>query len=452
MLNNRKIDFLIKEITKLKDQNLIEENTAGKIIEYYTTKKSPKNIMALIIVSISIFATLSIISGIILVVVTFNWHIFTKEVKTVLAFMMLIVPQVLCLLQLLKKDTNQKNKEIFSLILSIFFGVTMAFVGQIYRLPENSEFFLFLWLISTIVIVYLFDSLTSSVLYMFLLIFHTSIMQIDGKIGLYFYPLFSLIIPFYIMEFRKKQRLRVKFLDYLFIITMVIALGITLEKVIPGLWIIAYSNLFVILYLLGVIFEKDNKESIFYSPYKISGILGIAILAYIYSFSWPWDEIGWDYYRIGEKFNKFASIFDYIVVIALPVISIYLLYISIIKKRLINYILSSFGILIVVLYILTSAFLKNTNNFILIIPVWSLNIFVVLYCIYFFYIGYKNKSLLTVNLSTFMVCGLIVTRFFDFDMPILARGFAFIVLGVFLVLLNLILSKKFKKIIKRTTK
>ena len=32
--------------------------------------------MALIIVSITIFATLSIISGIILVVVTFNWHIF----------------------------------------------------------------------------------------------------------------------------------------------------------------------------------------------------------------------------------------------------------------------------------------------------------------------------------------------------------------------------------------
>ncbi|HOV14890.1 MAG TPA: DUF2157 domain-containing protein [Spirochaetota bacterium] len=448
MLNNNKLRFLIKEVARLKNENLLDEQAAQKLTEYYQSKISPKNIVKLILISLSIFAALLIIGGVTLVVITFNWHIFTKEVKTVLAYLLLLVPQILCIVTLLKNAEDQKKKEIFSLVLSILFGVTIAFVGQIYKLSENTEAFLLIWIISTIVIIYIFNSLSSTVLYMILLISYTSVMQNNGKIGVVFYPLFALIIPFYIMEFKKKDILRRKLFDYILIITVIISLGITLEKVVPGLWIIAYSNLFVVFYLYGVIFEKNDGASAFYSPFRMAGIFGIAILGYIYTFHWPWKEIGWDYYRSEARFNEVASIFDYIISIGLPLVSFYLFYLGLIKKKLTNYILSGFGVLIIFLFLLVSALTKTSNSAILLLPAWLLNLFVIAYCLYFFYMGYKSRSLLTVNGSTIMLLILIITRFFDYDMGVLSRGFAFIGLGLVLVLVNVILSKKFKRISK----
>ncbi|HPO51094.1 MAG TPA: hypothetical protein PLO89_12280, partial [Spirochaetota bacterium] len=56
-----------------------------------------------------------------------------------------------------------------------------------------------------------------------------------------------------------------------------------------------------------------------------------------------------------------------------------------------------------------------------------------------------NKSLITVNASTIFLIALLLTRFFSFDMGILSRGFAFIGLGIILVIVNFVLSKKFKR-------
>ena len=349
-------------------------------------------------------------------------------------------------MQLLSDKENLRKKETFSLILSLFFGISIAFIGQIYRLPENTESFLLIWLISTVFIIYLFNSISSTVLYSILLICYTSVMQNNGKIGLVFYPLLALLIPFYIIEYKKRTHLRIKIFDYFLIITIISGLGITLEKVVPGLWIIAYSNLFVLFYLYGIVFEKTDGFSLFYSPFRVAGIFGIAVFGYLLTFHWPWNEIGWEFYRTEDRFNQFASIFDYAICIILPLVSGYLFYLALIRKKLTNHILCGFGILNIFIYLLVATFYKSNKDLILLFPAWFMNLFVIAYCLYFFYIGYKNKSLVTVNASTIFLLVLIITRFFDFDMDVLTRGFAFIVLGIILVLINIILSKKFKRL------
>ncbi len=445
MLNNGKIKFLLNEVASLKSRNIIEDSVAEKITEYYKAKMSPKNIAKLILISLSIFAALLIIGGVTLVVVTFNWNIFTKEVKTVCAFLLLIIPQALSLVQLLKENENLKKKETFSLVLALFFGISVAFIGQIFRLPDNIESFLLMWLISTIFIIYIFNSISSTVLYSILLISYTSVIQASGKIGIVFYPLLALLIPFYITEYRKKTILRTKIFDYFLIITIISGLGITLEKVIPGLWIIAYANLFVLFYLYGILFEKNDRFSLFYSPFKIAGILGVAFFAYLLTFHWPWESIGWNFYRTEERFNFAASMFDYFLCIVLPIASAYLFYLALIRKKILNYILCGFGILNIFIYVIVSSLYNSGSKGILLFPAWAINLFVVAYCLYFFYVGYKNKSLITVNASTIFLIALLLTRFFSFDMGILSRGFAFIGLGIILVIVNFVLSKKFKR-------
>ncbi|MCL5072670.1 MAG: DUF2157 domain-containing protein, partial [Actinobacteria bacterium] len=70
---------------------------------------------------------------------------------------------------ILKNNVNIALKETFSFVWAVSFGVTVAFIGQIYHFEENLEMYLLLWLFSTLFIIYIFDSLTSVCLYIVLL-------------------------------------------------------------------------------------------------------------------------------------------------------------------------------------------------------------------------------------------------------------------------------------------
>lgn len=445
MKNNNKIKWLLNEIPLLKNENIIDENTSKKLANYYSSKISEVNILKLLVISLGILSGLLILGGIILIIIIYNWFIFTKEMKTVVAYLILLIPQIMCGYLLFKSKNSKIKKEIFSLILSISFGVSVAFIGQIYQLPSNIELFLILWSISTIFIIYIFNSLSSVSLYIILIISLASNMQLNDKVGLLFYPFFLLLIPFYYIENKKNNYLRVILFDYFLLAGIITGLGITMEKTVPGLWLVAYSNLFVILYLFSITF-KSIEDSLFLSPFKVAGVVGIGILAYIYTYIWPWEEIGWSYYRNDIKFHDLAALFDYAVCILFPLISIFFGYLAIKKKKLKNYIFVLFGFLIIILFFIVSfSDSKFLNEH---LPVWIMNIYILILSGYSFYIGFKNKSLLTVNSAMFLLFLTVITRFFDSDISSLIRGFAFIITGIIALCINLILAKKLKKAVK----
>lgn len=441
MSNKKNIKWFLKEIPLLKNIGIINEPSANKLKSYYDEQLTPKSVIKILIITLSILSGLLITGGVILVVVNFNWFKLTKEFKTIIAFLLLIIPQFLCARYLYRSETSQSKREVFSVIQSILFGVSVAFIGQIYQLPKNLEGFLILWALSTLAIIYIFNSISSVALYLILVISLISEMQFSGKTGLIFYPLLSLLIPFYLIEYKKRLSYRIKVLDYFFIFSLIIGLGITLEKTLPGLWIIAYSNLFVIFYLYSITFEKEGNN-LFFSPFKVAGIIGIGIFAYILTFSWPWEEIGWGYFRTENRFNDIAAFFDYSICIIFPLLTLFLTYSSIKKKKQNNYLLSIFGIITIVLYLVISSFKNIEVNEL--IPALIMNSFILILGGYSFYIGYKNNSLVTVNSAMFLVFLTIITRFFDQDMSALLRGFAFIAIGIIILIVNLLISKKLK--------
>ena len=222
MLNINKIKWLLNEINFLKENKIINDKDGDKLKNYYTEKihiikKAKSNLfIKILFFSLGILASLSIVGGITLVVVNFNWRLLSKELKTFLSFLLLVIPQaiagyILCF----KKKESVLLKEIFSIVLSIMFGITIAFIGQIYQLSSDIESFLLTWSISTLFIIYLFNSLSCTVFYLVLIISLSSVMQLNGKIGLVFYPLIAGLIPFYIIEFRKNSIFRIKILDFL---------------------------------------------------------------------------------------------------------------------------------------------------------------------------------------------------------------------------------------------
>jgi len=149
-------------------------------------KKSSDNFIKVLKFCLLLLAALSIIGGIALVLINFNWQLLSKYFKTILSFLILIIPQGICAYILIGKKENIILKEVFSLVLSIMFGLSIAFIAQIYQISSSEEMFIFTWAVSTLVILYIFNSITSLVFYLLLILSLSSLMQIKGTIGLVF--------------------------------------------------------------------------------------------------------------------------------------------------------------------------------------------------------------------------------------------------------------------------
>ena len=408
MSKKDRIKWFLEEISRLKEAGILTTGIVEKLTSHYDNKmveldsRKAKNIIKPIVFLLILMAALSIVGGLTLIIVTYGWARIPKEIKTFFAFLLTVIPQILCVYALLKAKKNVAVKEVFSLVLSILFGVSIAFIGQIYQLSSNGEIFLAIWALSTLVIIYIFKSITSVPLYLLISISLASVMQLNGKIGLIFYPFFLMLIPFYIMEYKRNIISRMKIIDYFLMTGFIIGLGITMEKTIPGLWIVAYANLFVVLYFFGIVFEKNNSDIIFLSPIKITGILGISILGYILMFSFPWENIGWEHLRTEAKFNLIASYFDYIICFLFPLISIGLGLFAFKKKKKFNYILPFFGLLILILYLIISATKGNNDLYYVVTKIVFLFISVLL--IKSFIDGYKkdNKLLMYVSFASLL--------------------------------------------------
>lgn len=447
MSEKNKIKWLLKQLPLLEENNIIDEAGGLKIKDYYTGKLEGLNYSWVTYFLLGILGALLVVGGIILLFI-FNWSSLPRTVKTGAAFLITIIPQGLCIWFLLNennkmdKETQLRLRESFSIVLSILFGASIALIGQIYHLPSNMELFLLIWAVSTLVIIYLFDSLLAVVLYLVLIISLASVMQNKESVGLAFYPLFFLLGPFYYFEFKKygqKDNLRLTFLHYASIAALICGLGITLEKVIPGLWICAYANLFVIFYLISL-FVEDESKSFFYRPFRVAAFLGVGLFAYLLSYHWPWKDIGWSYIRDGERFHEAAAIFDYAVVIIFPIITLIMGFLAVKREKNINYPFAIFGFLTMGLYLLMA--IAHLDQY---IPAWAVNGYIFILGGYLLYLGDIKESLLIVNSSMGLVFATVITRFFDQDMSTLTRGIAFIAVGIIILVVNSVLVRKFKQ-------
>ena len=334
---NKNINWFFSQIPILKKENIIDDNTEQKIVDYYTNliknlaNQNKTNHSKTIIAILGIISALFIGGGIILLI-AYNWQKISREIKTVVAFILLVIPQILCFYFLFinKNKIGDGLKEGLSLFLALIFGAVVAFIGQIYRLPPNNDLLFLIWGLSTLAIVYIFESVSTIILYFVLTIALTSSMQLNNEVGSLFYPMLLAIIPLYLKFEKNESIVKKTFFKYILIASTIGGLGIALEKALPGIWIVCYSNLFVLFLFAGFNFEEKNN-SLIYSPLKVAGIVGLFVLLCLFVMSWVWDSVGFSHYRGGGKFNEIAAISDYVIAIGLFISNIFFT-ISYIKK------------------------------------------------------------------------------------------------------------------------
>jgi len=437
MKKNNSITWLYREIPELVRKGIFSNETAEKIRAHYG-EVSPKNRMQMALTIFGVAGAVCMGLGILLLF-AYNWDDLSRFQRTSLAFVPLILSNIFMAWAIFSKKESVAIREGLSVFNMLSIGGAIALISQIYHLPGDIDSFLLTWMLLSVPLVYIVSASLPAVLYLIGITTWAAMSQISGGHALLFWPLLALIFPHYLKHIKADPYAsRPVWLSSALCLCLSVAIGISLEKVIPGLWIVVYSSFYCILFFVGK-FWFDDAPATWQRPFRNYGVLGTTILSYIFTYEWVWKSIGWNYYRIGGRFHEYAGFVDYIVAAVLVVIAVSLMVKMAKEKRLLE---MSFGIMPILAIISYSLSGFGGNE---LIAVWIFNLYVLYLGIICVLSGLKDKNLGVTNAGILIMGTIIFTRFVDASLGIVERGVIFIVIGACFIFANVALSKRINK-------
>lgn len=373
---NNKIRWLFKELPQLVTHNVINQKTADNITHYYESKIAKRNLRPVVIAIFGLLGATLLGSGIILLL-AHNWDSLSRFTRTLVALIPLLLSQIVTGWIIHKDVKSMVWREGLGVFYTLMMGTAIAVIGQTYHIAGDLEHFLFMWAIGTIPVFYFLNSHLSVMLYLSIITSWATYAQNQGGHAVLFWGFFIVVLPYLYVRFKKDHLAnRVVLLQWLLSICLCISIGVTLEKVVPGLWIIVYSSFFVLLYFLNMILEKDHIKT-WKRPFRIVSIAGISIISYLLTYGFFWEDVGLGHIRQSYRYHVIPAIVDYIILGLFFTGALYFYIKNIKRLHLFSKILTSvlfvsilcffiprFGVFIFTLYFIILAFsflLKRVN-------------------------------------------------------------------------------------------
>jgi hypothetical protein len=165
-------------------------------------------------------------------------------------------------------------------------------------------------------------------------------------------------------------------------------------------------------------------------------VIGMALLAYIFTFQELWREIGWDYVRTGWSYRAWGQWLDGGITLFLLAGWILLAIKAFRRDSIESVTLSVFPAISTLCFVLKDTDLLNALAF---------NAFMLFLGIMYIVMGCRNIRLRQLNGGMAVLSLLLVTRFFDADFGYLARGIVFIILGTSFLGVNFTMIRRKKQ-------
>ena len=433
-MNKKGIRWLYGELPGLVSRGILTEQTAGQLREHYGDLGEERRSSVALVVCSVLGATL-VGLGIILLL-AHNWEFMARGTRTAVAFAPMLCGQALVAYTLAYKRQSTAWAEGAGTFLSLSIGACIALIGQTYQIPGDFGAFLLTWALLGLPLVYLLNASLPAILYMAALTGWAAYEQSERGPTEWFWMLLLLVLPHIAVAYRKDQfGVRSMWLTWSFSATLCAATGIVLEKSLPGLWIMVYSSLFTAMYLGGVEWAGPSK-GFWQRPLRTIGGAGICVLALILSFEGPWRGIGWNYYRSGPEFDTLGTVLDLTVLTLYTVVAAVLLVKVLGSPNRLSAVLGITPIVATIGYVLVSAYELETPAMLL------YNVYMLALGVGVTALGLQLERLGTLNAGLAILAAWIVARFFDIEMDFVARGVAFILLGVGFLGANLAMLRR----------
>lgn len=419
----------LTNLTELIEAEIISEETARKIQEYYNKKNESSSNR--LFVAFGILGAMLVGLGIILII-AHNWDELSRVTKTIFSFLPLFIGQILSGVIILKKTDSTGLRESTSAFLFLSVGASISLIGQTYNIPGNVNTFLITWMLLCLPLIYLLKSSISSLLYLI------GITYYSVNTGYWTYPfsesytywlLLLLSLPHYYLLFKENNKSNFLFFHHWFIpISVIICLG-TVAKQTGELMYIAYFSLFGLLYLIGQL-KLFNHQNLINNGYQITGSLGTILLLFALSFDWFWEDLRAENYAIGE----IISTPEFLASLILSSLASVLLYQKYKNSPLHN--IRPFT-LVFILFIITFILGIYSSLAVVFINliVFGLGILTILN-------GAKRNHLGILNYGLLIITVLVICRFFDTDLSFILRGMMFLSVGAGFFVTNYWMLKK----------
>lgn len=428
------MQWLYQELPALMHAGVISAETAEKLHAYYgEIKKGNKSRIALII--FGMLGALLVGAGIILLL-AHNWDELSRGERTVLSLLPLLIGQLLAGWTILKKRESVAWREGTAIFVMLALGAAISLIGQTYHLSGDTAQFLLTWMLLSVSLVYLLGATASALLYLWGITAWAGVQQSDAEHALFFWPLAGLIIPHFWQAVKENRySMRAIILAWGMALSLCVATGIVLEGALPGLWIIVYSGLFAVLFLAGS-FYFGEAPTLWQRPFQTVGTGGVAVLAFIFTYEWPWRDIGWKYFRTSPEFHFDAALFDYVLAITLFVVTLYFLLRKTTARQTVAWLFGAMPIMSLAGYLIVASGASPD-------PALALfNLYLFACGLVVTITGIQSGHLGTVNAGMIILAAQIIARFFDSELGFVIRGLAFILVGIGFFIVNWIIARK----------
>lgn len=432
------IKWLGSEIPLWVQEGIVSPEAAARIRERYEKKLAAKRPLTVLL--FGCLGVLLIGFGLILIFAR-NWDDLPKWFRVSLAFLPLLSAQALSFWAMRRKSSSVTWREGTGGALSLSIGGCIALIGQIYHMPVVWHDFYLSWSLLVLPVVYLLGSTLAAGIFLFTITMWAASSQLSGSTAMLFWPLFALIIPHLRTKYAEnKSSWELNALAWLTALTLTIAVGVCLEKNLPGFWMPVYAALFAVLYFIGVIWFPES-QALWQQAYRTAGALGMIITLWIMSFSTVWDDIGYIYYRSGGKYDPLAGAFDYVILAGLlmAAVALFRYYLNRSKK---NNLVMFFGYVPIL-----ALFGYSIGQFPagMVAAIFLSNIYVFVLSLAIMLRGIEENRLSLLNAGLVVFSALLFSRFFDMHMGLVVRGLLFILIGSGFLAANFWLIKRKSK-------
>jgi len=440
-MSNRSIRWLRDELPGLVADGVLDEAAAQRLRARYPASPSVSGARLAIIIC-ACFGALLIGSGVILLV-AHNWEHLGRPARTAIAILPLIVSQVLAGWALVRRGESTAWREGTATLLTLALAAAIALVDQTYHTGDDLESFLWRWSLLLAPLPWLLNSSASAVIFLASLTWWAGAAKTDRLEVIWLWPLALAVVPHVVSVLRSDRRgLRAANLQWACAIFLCIAAGLGLEWRVPGLWIGVYTGLFALMIAVGAAARRDEK-GLWRRPLETVGVVGSLILWLILSFDEPWKHIGWNHIHNDQRFHQAASLFDVILAVGLPLAALAAVVLILDRKRHALAMLWTVSVPVVaVLWPLVAASEDTGARW---AAALAFNLILFAVGIATISSGVRSQNLGTVNLGMAVVAALVVVRFFDTEIGFVAKGLAFIAVGIGFLVANVIMARRLKR-------
>ncbi len=418
------LKWLYRELPDLISRGILPEESASRLREHYGPVGDEDSRRRLALLIFGVFGAALIGTGILLLV-AHNWDELSRPTRAAVAIGLLLFAQALTGWVVWRQPESIVLREAVSTFLFTAVGTCIALISQTYNIPGDLDRFLLVWMLLMLPVILLLRVRIPAAFYLGGITWWSFAAE-DGWRP-FFWLLVALLLPLLVKPSAGRTT---RFLNGVLLWTAAPALALSGFAMIPVLetpWIVYLVTLLAALYAVGL---QTLSGEAYRSPFVVVGLSGVALCSLFLTFEGLWQ---WQYREYNLESAAIAlSVFG----LALTVFALWTGYRMVRRGEWAPALVCVSPLVAGTAYLLVGTATGIVGALVFNIYFFALGLLMLIG-------GLREGALSSANVGLLMLTALFVARFFDVDVSLLVRGFAFIGIGLaFLFMNSRLLSRK----------